>query len=594
MQMFQNITLDLVERLSTAKTLLKGENYYDLGAVRKITYHEDMDRIAAMVRGQASYTVTVVNVSGEPVFICTCPVGGGNICKHGVAVALEIINNPETVKIERVKETSGEPSEKPGIDIETLFKKATAKQREEFLLEVLKEDDSYREKFRVVVMGQSAAESKTSVEEIRDAVKEEFENFDLVNYERFYDRHNPSSGYREEWEILYNGASEELNEIAEEYLDEIRDHLKSGNIVDASKNLLGLYEGISLIDEDEIEDEACIYEDRIVGELLDMFSYFLREFVGAFAAKDKDEDALMRISEIVFERIRYYRQNADRYENFEYNLVEFKAFFKELVCGPKTAEYWNSELKSLDLTDNSTDEIRLKIAERLKDGKSWLKIAESTFTFNPAVAHNLLEFYKEKKDDGNFIRVGKFVLNEWGDRFDGYLYESLDREKDPGLFSDVLFHYAAKKESIPLFREYKKIFGQDGADAFIAKIEDNSRLSLYYIRLLKEEKDYATILKFAKSHVDDWDFIEYISPVVRVYPAECFNIIRRKTDRYLANTLGRSSYRTASQWLKLLLEIDESGLCEEIQRYFNSLFTLYNCRPALKDELRKAGISSTY
>jgi len=46
--------------------------------------------------------------------------------------------------------------------------------------------------------------------------------------------------------------------------------------------------------------------------------------------------------------------------------------------------------------------------------------------------------------------------------------------------------------------------------------------------------------------------------------------------------------------LKLLLEIDESGLCEEIQRYFNSLFTLYNRRPALKDELRKAGISSTY
>lgn len=262
-----------------------------------------------LVRGQGSYTVTVVNVSGEPVFICTCPVGGGNIRKHGVAVALEIINNPETVKIERVKKTSGKSSEEPGIGIETLFKKATAKQREEFLLEVLKEDDSYREKFRVVVMGQSAAESDTSVEEIRDAVKDEFEDFDLVNYERFYDRHNPASGYREEWEILYDGASEELNEIMEEYLDEIRGLLKSGNIVDASKNLLGLYEGILLIDEDEIEDEACIYEDRIVGELLDMFSYFMREFVEAFAAMDKDEDALMRISEIVFERVRYYRQN---------------------------------------------------------------------------------------------------------------------------------------------------------------------------------------------------------------------------------------------------------------------------------------------
>jgi hypothetical protein len=42
--------------------------------------------------------------------------------------------------------------------------------------------------------------------------------------------------------------------------------------------------------------------------------------------------------------------------------------------------------------------------------------------------------------------------------------------------------------------------------------------------------------------------------------------------------------------LKLLLKIKDKEIKEKIQRYFNSLFRIYNRRPALKDELKKAGI----
>ena len=209
------------------------------------------------------------------------------------------------------------------------------------------------------------------------------------------------------------------------------------------------------------------------------------------------------------------------------------------------------------------------------------------------MAQNLLDFYKEKKDNENFIRIGKYVLKEWGNQFDRYLYENLDKEHNPDFLSDILFHYAEKESSIDLFKEYKKIFGQDTANSFLDRIKANPARKRYYIQLLKEEKDYAAILNFVKNHTNDSDFIEYIKPVISVYPTECFNIIRKKTDQHFENYMGRGSYREAVQWLKLLLNIEEKDLHEKIQRYFNSLFAIYNRRPALKNELKKAGISPT-
>lgn len=584
--MFQKITWDLLEAISPSMVLVRGEDYYYSGAVLKVTYNKQKDLITAVVRGSQHYAVTIRDVSAAPRFNCTCPYDMANVCKHGVAAALKIIEEPDSVKIEKTKDVPDEPA----VRLETLFKKASVQQKEHFLMDILEENDFYRDKFRTLVLGQIDMESKTTVNEIRDKVKEDIEDFDLVNYERFYDTYNPRSGWRDEWEILYDGARDELNEITERYEDSIRAHLDSGNIVDASKELLGLYEGISLVDEDKIDDEMEIVPDGIGGELMGDFGYFMKEFVERFRVVDKDDNAVQRISQIIVERVRYYRQNASRYNGFEYELLSFKPFLKELVCGTETAKYWDSALEQLDLKDNSTDEVQLKIAEVLKDKVTWLRAAEKNFRANPIVTQSLLDFYQHQGDTKNFIRVGKHALTTWADKFDSYLYENLEKEQDPDFFDDVVFHYAKREKSIPLFDEYKKLFGQTAANAFIEKIKKEWDCKLYYINLLEEEKNYPAILQYVKENVTDWDFKEIIKPILDVYPAECFKIIRGKTDKYLDNNVGRKYYVHAAQWLKLLLKIKDKEIGEKAQRYFNSLFSTYNRRPALKEELRKAGI----
>ena len=476
------------------------------------------------------------------------------------------------------------------ITFEELFKKADATRKENFLMEILKENSFYRDKFQTLVLGQLEVESDNSVEEIRDTVKKEMEAFDLQHYERFYHNYNPAHGYRSEGQVLYDGASEELNNLMGKYMDSITECLRTGNIIDAAKGLLGFYEGILLVDEDKIEDTANIFRDGFVGELAFTFFDFMNGFVKQFQGVSKSEEALLRIAGFTVERLRFYRENSALYNGFEYDAASFRLFLQELICTPETARYWDTALEQMNLKNHSTDEVQLKIAEQLGDNKNWLKIAESTFKSNPVVAEKLLHFYKQQGDSDNFVRVGKCAFATWASKFDRYLYENLEKKEDPDFFSDILFHYAGREESIPLFKEYKKALGKKGAKQFIDKLKEDRKHRLYYIKLLEEEKDFASILQYVKDHIGNLDFIDCIEPVINIYPAECFKIIRDKTDDALMHSTGRGIYYEVVQWLKLLLKVKDKKIKGDIQRYFNSLFKTYNRRSVLKHELEKAGI----
>lgn len=241
--MFQLITWDLLEEIAPNRILLRGEDYYHSGAVSNITYHKQKDLITVLIRGGQLYTVNIENISTDPVFIFTCPYEAVNICKHGVAAALKIIYEPKSVEIKDIKDKKN-IKEETLTDLEALIKKATSNQKENFLLGILKENSTYRDRFQALLLGQLNAESKTTVEEIRDTVKEEIEDFNLRDYERFYEHYNPRDGWRDESEILYEGASDELEDIFSGYTDSIKNHLRTGNIVEAAKELVGLYECI--------------------------------------------------------------------------------------------------------------------------------------------------------------------------------------------------------------------------------------------------------------------------------------------------------------------------------------------------------------
>ena len=461
---------------------------------------------------------------------------------------------------------------------------ATSKQKDEFLQKIFRENQEYKEKFLAVVLPQTGLESNIIIDAVRDKVIDILENFDLINYQRFYDHYDKSYGYRDEWEVIFDGANEELENSLDFITIKIERNIKNGNIIDASKLLLGLYEGISLADCYEISDPASVFDGELNNQVETFFLEFFGNIIPSFLSASKTSQASFRIIDIFFERVISY--NKSTFEDFRYDFFLFRDFFNTLIIDQVTAKYLLSYIKKLKLLNLSTDTVQLKIYDTLNDKQKWLLAAEKYYKNNPEIAQELLDYYKTSDMD-KFIEIGKIVFQKWANDFDEYLYKNLNIKDNSDFFEKILFHLAKRTQSLPLFSEIKENYDNESANRFIEKVKQKT---IFYINLLNEQKEYKTILNFLKKNTDDWHFMKIIKPIMNIYPDECLNIIKNKTDEYLKENIGRKYYVDVAHWLELLLLIKDPKIKSEINSYFQELLQKYKMRPALKDELKKVRI----
>lgn len=592
--MLPKITIDLLKNLSTPQSYIKGYHYYQNGVVLKLQIKNNS--YIATVSGTYEYNVTISESNGEVKFNCTCPYDFGGICKHCVAVGLEIIKKVKTPSIPEDKEQKKE--NKAFIDFKrNIYQKASEEIKEEFLLNILKENQIYQKQFAALVLGQKDVETKLSIDKIRDEIKSELENMDFSDIEPDY--YDYDHYYTDPWEIQYESAVERIEDVFSGYIEEASDFLKSNNIIDAFKILLGVYEGTAIV-EDNINDPDGIIDDFI--DEIDAKSHeFINDFVDLFKDCEKSEKALMRMIDLLFERCKYYQKNANKYNEFNYQLNDFREVLLSLIINQTIAKYLDSYLEKLKLKNQSTDMVQLKIAEVLEDKNRWLQVAEKYFSENLEVAQMLLDEYIKQNQKitpvgqitnrVNFVRVAKISFKNWSDKLDKYLYENLKKEDDIEFYIEVLSHFTKRTRSISLFKELKPLLNKPSICVFINSFDKEYRNEIFYIQLLQEQEEFEKILKYVNKHLDSGYFVDIIKPILNVFPTECFDIITRKISSYLKVNIGRSYYQQAVRWMKLLNKIKDKEVKAKVKSYINTLYVIYKQRRALKDEMRKAGIN---
>ncbi len=574
------VTLELLKDRSTNESFRRGRNYYRSDFVSNLRVQDNS--YIASVTGNYHYEVKITQNNNDIDFSCTCPYDWGGICKHCIAVGLYILNHDKEV-VKKAKSRKKLKTEDK-FDVVEIMNKATSKQKDEFLQKILRENQEYKEKFFAAILLQTELESSIIIDPIRDKVIDIIENFDLENYQRFYDYNDNRYGYRDEWETIFDGANEELNKSLDFITIKIERNIKNGNIIDASKLMFGLYEGISLTDCYEINDPAGIFDGEFKNQVEIFFLEFLKNIIPSFFSASKTSQAIFRIIDIFFERVTYYTKST--FEDFSYDLFLFRDFLNALIIDQETAKHLFSYLNKMKLLNSSTDTVQLKIYDIFNDSEKWLHTAEKYYKNNTEIAQELLDYYKSSNMD-KFIEIGKIVFQKWANDFDEYLYENLNIKYDRDFFKEVMFQYAKKTQSLPLFREIKDNFGEKAAKQFIEKVKQKT---LFYINLLNEQGEYKTILQFVKENTDDWHFVKLIKPILNVYPEKCFEIIKNKSDGYLKENVGRKYYVEVAHWLELLLKIKDSKIKSGINSYLKELLQKYKMRPALKDELKKVGI----
>ncbi len=527
--------------------------------------------------------------NGELFFYCNCPYDYGGICKHCVAFGLKVLNG----LFEEKETTAGKKVSSQ--EFEDIFKNTKTEKKLQFLKQLLDRDSDLQSQF--IEFTKETSENLDEIlgekiDSIKEEIHHELSNLDFDNLYPEYDRY--SAGYwRDEWEIVYDIAEGMIKDVFEHYVSKITDYISKGNLLDAIRITLGIYEGSQNLPELDNYDYNIFY-----GEYNENIHTYLNDYIDKIAKEIsgviKYDKMIMQVIDLIFERIRIHKISNDIFEEEKdesifYNIKDFENLFKALVVNEITAKYLLEYLKKENLLENfGASHILLYIAEILNDETLWDNTAELFAEKDKKLTKLLLEKYKSKGMVEDFNRISKIAFNNWPNEFDLFLIENLDKNKQKKLFLKALKNYVIRKHDIKYYKILRDYLSQEEKIEFINNFNKSYYLG-FHVQMLEVEERYQDILECAKKNVDSENFHKIIYPILNIYPEECFNLIQKKNDELL-NSEGRDRgvYQLMMRSLTLMKKIPSKK--KETKKYFEKLYNHKPTLPALRDEMRKAGL----
>ncbi len=285
--MMKKLTPNYLKEISSPKSYSKGEKLFFNKSVYNLKIEKET--ITANVIGGKEYKVDVYYDENKINFKCTCPYDYAGICKHCIAVGFEIIER----EIDFTKDSKKIPTNNSQVD--DLLEYATHDKIRAFLKQILSESSFYTSQFEIFLKGQSAVEENIDITSLRLDFLEAIESFDVDEYESFCDCDNYSYGYyRDEWEVMYENAFEEFQDLLNIFFVESESFLNTGDVINAFKYYIGIYEGIILFDQSKIKDESGIF-DGIEYELISIWKRKIKVFEEYMANNKTQPKAALRI-----------------------------------------------------------------------------------------------------------------------------------------------------------------------------------------------------------------------------------------------------------------------------------------------------------
>jgi len=247
-------------------------------------------------------------------------------------------------------------------------------------------------------------------------------------------------------------------------------------------------------------------------------------------------------------------------------------------------------LKKYGYDDEDSDEIQLKIASFSGNAEKWEITANKYYENNPNIARQLLDYYKKKNIPEKCLKIAKTAFRKWPQEFDEEIYSYLKLKPKSEFLADVLIYHTIRTESIKLFKELKKQFGDEKIIKLVDELKNNYAKNSFYISVLTELQDYKTILEYLEEHRNSPSINFIVKPIINIYPQQCFELIKNKTDKFLEENIGRKYYQVAVGWLRLLMNIQDASVKSNAGNFISALRAKYYNRSALRDEMKKAGL----
>lgn len=574
---------------ATPTSYSRGEDYVD--EVSKLT--KKGNTYTAQVYGSETYHVTIETDAFDANAFCSCPYDWGGICKHVVAVGLNIIAG-QVKEIERtdVEEVLSLSAHAPATNIsadefyDTIFMNSDEAVRIQFLKQLFQKDGALRAQFEQFISQEKEEVIFEDIDEIAEDLREELNEleFDWEDISHS-SRGSRSYDYYDDYDEGYSEAAIEIiEECIKAYGTKAEIYLKTGNLTDATRVILGMYEATFGLEtpsfeeyyyfEDLGEEASTIYQDWLlsIGEIV-------KKII-------KNEATVQQTINLIFERWKFFYQGGgENPHTIEYDLAIFEPYLKGLVNTPWTGEYLLDALEQHERYAYTNANLYLYLADLTQNEDLKIKILEDFASQSTPLAQQLLDYYFNNKLLADFYRVARQSFNIFPNQVDKFLLEKITPEQDLAFYLEVLHYFTKERSNIDGYKELKKYWTAKEKNAFI----ENNRLNpSFYVQMLEVEKRFKDILKVVKTNKDTWGFDKLTLPILNIYPQEILNIYFQRAYRAMGpGAQDRKKYRQVAKDLKPILQITQ--LQDKRAVLIKQLKNNYRHLPAFQDEMKKAG-----
>ena len=197
------IALDNFESCVPYRILLRGEEYYEIGAVSELE-EDSPGEWTATVEGTENYSVEI-SMDGKEIksWYCDCPYDG-EICKHVVATLLAIRDNEKKVNRSAFSKVKVEVEEAvvidETVDIQQLLSFANPQELSQFIYEYA----SMHSEFKTALLNRFMAKELSATSKENDYRAEIQSVFNDSYYNRKSRYHNRYDDFDCDWETVFN------------------------------------------------------------------------------------------------------------------------------------------------------------------------------------------------------------------------------------------------------------------------------------------------------------------------------------------------------------------------------------------------------
>jgi hypothetical protein len=466
------------------------------------------------------------------------------------------------------------------MNFEKLYQDTPDSLKLKYMDAIIKQNNKLQEEFVNFVGGIEGKSESLSykdfveiIQDVQNDYKDQFESVDPEDPD-WENYHPPYSGYIEDWEAYQYASEQEFEAIFEEFRSEALNLVIEQRPDKLTAKIIGLYEASLNV---EIEDEVGSFDD--VNEyLLSEHQNTLKALVDKLQLSALHENVIGSTFDLFIQ-----------YHIYEYpGNPGFAAHFEPfLIALAEKSENPARLLKLLSHPGVDGDlfpELLLLLYKKAGNATEWLKSAQRLYRNNNAVAKELLAHYHQT-DKAAFLATAReqFETNKliWAGFLQDYVTPELNRE----LFVDVFRTLTVKNYDLEMYKKIRELLTESEFRKLLDEINWNI---VFKVNLLEIEGHYEEIKSIAEKYSDTSYLNEILSPIIGIYPEFCFSKIFYMTNKTLQNERGRHIYQQIASWLNLSREIP--GFDAESQRMISQTYMHKPNLPALKDEMRKAGL----